>query len=111
MVLGARELGCDAIEATEGGPRAQLEAPCLARYSAIRQAVDTVDAVVDWAPLLVPEPELAEEIIETLSLGAMHLTAFLLDDDVGTDDVSLLLAETHAGDPTGGCGGDFGVGK
>jgi hypothetical protein len=59
-----------------------------------------VDAVVDWAPLLVPEPELAEEIIETLSLGAMHLTAFLLDDDVGTDDVSLLLAETHAGDPT-----------
>jgi hypothetical protein len=55
---------------------------------------------VDWAPLLVPEPELAEEITEALSLGAMLLTPFLLDADVATDEVSLLLAETHAGDPT-----------
>jgi hypothetical protein len=51
---------------------------------------------------LVPEPELADEIIETLSLGAMLLSPFLLDEDLATDDVSLLLAEIHAGDPTGG---------
>ena len=49
---------------------------------------------------MVPEPELADEIIEALSLGAMLLSPFLLDDDVATDEVSLLLAEIHAGDPT-----------
>ena len=50
---------------------------------------------------MVPEPELAEEITETLSLGAMLLFPFFLDDDVVTDEVVLLLAEIHAWDPTG----------
>jgi hypothetical protein len=49
-------------------------------------------------PLMVLE--LADEIIEMLSLGAMLLLSFFLEDNVTTDDVLLLLAEIHAADLT-----------